>query len=450
MQKDFRKKLSWSTLMGLMLCVSLVLSACGGSNEGGNSNSSSSPEASSENGSDAAENGKLIVWGWDKGSHDKLMTEFSKNHPNIQVEYVEVSAKDYLKKIQTSIASGSELPDIIWAEAAQRGAIYELNVLEDLGAAPYNFDKSTLLDFEVPLLTNSKGQLVALDQQVAPGAVAYKRELAKQYLGTDDPDQLASMFQSWDDFAQKGKDVYDQSQGKVTMFASLMDAYTILSNQMTEPFVDGNKVNKAEMLDLFNKLQMLRDTNNEAKLSMWSPSWSASYSQDNVIFYPAANWSPEFVIKPNDKNSSGAWGLTVPPGGGFTYGGTSVGIWKDSKQKEAAWTYLKGTYGSEEGAEVSFKGMQAILPLKSVFDDTSKLASGPDEFFGGQDLNKFWVEKVFPSIKAKPVTKYDQDVYAASEIVLQTMAQDNNFDANQALEKWSEEMKKNHPELTIE
>lgn len=448
MKQSSRKKSTWSMMTALVLGSALALSACGSNNDG--NSGAASPSASSADGSAAAESGKLVEWGWDKGSHDKLMAEFSKNHPNIQVEYVEVSAKDYLKKIQTSIASGSELPDIIWAEAAQRGAIYELNVMDDLGAAPYSFDKSALLDFEVPLLTNGKGQLVALDQQVAPGAVAYKRELAKQYLGTDDPDQLASMFKSWDDFAQKGKEVFDKSGGKVTMFASLMDAYTILSNQMTKPFIDGVSVNKTDMLGIFGQLQQLRDMKNEAKLGMWSPSWSASYSQNNVIFYPAANWSPEFVIKPNDKNSNGAWGLTVPPGGGFTYGGTSIGIWKGSKQKDAAWTYLKGMYGSVEGADVSFKGMKSILPLKSVFEDTSKLASGPDAFFGGQDLNKFWIEKVFPSIKAKPVTKYDQDVYAASEIVLQTMTQDPKFDADSAFEKWTEELKKNHPELTIQ
>jgi multiple sugar transport system substrate-binding protein len=140
----------------------------------------------------------------------------------------------------------------------------------------------------------------------------------------------------------------------------------------------------------------------------------------------------------------------VPPTGGYSYGGTTIGIWKGSKNKDAAWTYLQWLYGSDEGAKANLELLNAIMPLKSVFEDTSKLTSGEDAFFGGQDLTKFWVDKVFPSIKTKPVTKYDQDIYSASELVLQVMAQDAKFDANKAFEKWAEELAKNHPELTFE
>ncbi|WP_138751464.1 ABC transporter substrate-binding protein [Paenibacillus sinopodophylli] len=445
MMKKTRTKKTAGVMLSVMISLVLVLSACSSGN-----NKPAEPGAGNNGeSSNAAENGNLVIWGWDKSNHDTLMVEFNKNHPNVKVEYVEVSAKDYLKKIQTSLASGSDLPDIIFAEAAQRGAIYALNVMEDIGAAPYSFDSSLLLDFEIPLLSNSKGQLVALDTQVSPGALAYKRDLAKQYLGTDDSDTISAMFTDWDAFLAKGKEVYDKSGGKVTMFASLMDAYTIFINQQTTPLVEGTTINKEVVTNLFTQLQKVRDLNNEGKLSMWSPSWSASYSQSNVIFYPAANWSPQFVIKPNDKSSDGNWGLAVPPLGGFSYGGTSMGIWKDSKQKEAAWTYLKGTYGSEEGAEISFASSKAILPLKASFEDTSKLLSGADSFFGGMDVNQFWIEKVFPSIKAVPVTKYDQDIYTASEIALQTMAQDSKFDAVTAVQKWTEELQKNHSELEL-
>ncbi|MNE52936.1 hypothetical protein D3C80_1476340 [compost metagenome] len=140
----------------------------------------------------------------------------------------------------------------------------------------------------------------------------------------------------------------------------------------------------------------------------------------------------------------------VPPEGGYPYGGTTIGIWKDGKKKDAAWTYLNWLLGSDEGAEANFRVSDYILPLKSFFEDTSKLSSGEDAYFGGQDLGKFWVEKVFPSMQAKTVSKYDQDIYSASELVLQTMAQDTGFNADVAFEKWVEQLKKNHSELTFE
>lgn len=436
------------------MAIGLVptLTGCGsnGGNNAGDTGGSAATASASASADPADISAKLTVWGWDKAWFEGTAQKFNEKYPNIKLNFVEVSAGDYLKKIQTSIASGSELPDIVWAESAFRGALYELNVLQNLSAEPYNFDKSLLLDFELPLLTDSKGNLVGLEQSGSPGALAYKRDLAKKYLGTDDPSQLSGMFADWDSFIAKGKEVYDQSGGKTFMFGSLMDAYTVFSNQGTVAIVDGTKVNTGEMLNVFKRLQTLRDNHNDAKLWMWSPTWNASYSQDNVIFYPAANWSPQFVIKPNDKNSDGRWGLTVPPGGGYPYGGTTIGIWKDSKNKDAAWAYLSWLLSSDEGAQASFEVSNYILPLKSFFNDTSKLSSGADSFFGGQDLGKFWVDEVFPSIKSKPVTKYDQDIYSASELVLQVMSQDAKFDAQKALDKWEEQLKKNHPELAFE
>ncbi|MNZ40082.1 Bacterial extracellular solute-binding protein [compost metagenome] len=436
-----KKRLTW---LILSLCLMVMLAGCG-------TNNATKGEANeSGNNVDATAPVKLTAWGWDKAWFETTAVEFNKVHPNIKLEFVEVSAGDYLKKIQTSIAAGSDLPDIIWAEAAFRGALYELNVLDNIAGEPYHFDSSKLLDFELPLLSNSKGELVGLEQSGSPGALAYKRDLAKQYFGTDDPDELAAMFPDWTTFMEKGKAVYEESGGKTTMLGSLMDAYTILSNQGATPLVEGTKLNREEVLRLFTQLQTMRDTNTVGKLGMWSPTWNASYSQDNVIFYPAANWSPQFVIKPNDKDSNGRWGLVVPPEGGYPYGGTTIGIWKDGKKKDAAWTYLNWLLGSDEGAEANFRVSDYILPLKSFFEDTSKLSSGEDAYFGGQDLGKFWVEKVFPSMQAKTVSKYDQDIYSASELVLQTMAQDTSFNADVAFEKWVEQLKKNHSELTFE
>ncbi|WP_141502319.1 ABC transporter substrate-binding protein [Paenibacillus luteus] len=437
MKRTGRKVGTWVACLALSLMV--VIAGCG-SNDANHG-------TASENGKNQDAPVKLTAWGWDKAWFDASLVEFNKVHPNISIDFVEVSAGDYLKKVQTSIASGSELPDILWAEEAFRGAMYELNVLEDISSEPYNFDSSKLLDFELPLLTNSKGELVGLEQSGSPGALAYKRDLAKQFFGTDDPQELAALFPDWNAFIEKGKEVVQESGGKTYMLGSLMDAYTILSKQGTTAVVDGTTVNREVVLELFKRLQVMRDSQTEGKLGMWSPTWNASYSQDNVIFYPAANWSPQFVIKPNDKSSNGRWGLMVPPEGGYPYGGTTIGIWKDSKNKDAAWTYMNWLLASDEGAEANFKVSNYILPLKSFFEDTSKLSSGPDEFFGGQDLGSFWVEEVFPSMKAKQVTKYDQDIYSASELVLETMAQDPNFNAEEALMRWEKQLKKNHSEL---
>ncbi|WP_338554903.1 ABC transporter substrate-binding protein [Paenibacillus sp. KS-LC4] len=436
MQSKMRTK-PWAMMLSLVIVLAL-LAGCG-------SNSSGSDKGAQEGG--AADSGTITMWGWSKEFQAPTVEAFSKKYPNIKINFVEVSAKDYLKKIQTSVAAGGDLPDIIWGEAGFRGALFALDILDDLGGAPYNFDKSLLLDAVVPHLQNDKGQLVSLEWSVSPGAMAYKRDLAKQYFGTDDPDELAAMLPDWNSFIAKGKELKEKSGGKTAMLAGMMDAYTIVYPQYPEQFITGDEVDTKGVTAVFSTLENIRNADITAKLDMWSPTWNASYAQDNVLFYPAANWTPKFVIEPNDKSSDGRWGLMVPPGGAYSYGGTSLGIWKGSKNKEISWKFLEWFAASKEGGELNMKIDESLVPLKSLFEDKALFSSGANSYYGGQDLGLFWTEKVLPAMKTKPYTRFDQDIYNASSLAMQTFTKDPSYTAALALDNWKQELQKNHPEI---
>lgn len=65
---------------------------------------------------------------------------FNELYPNVKFEYTPMANGDTLQKYQTALASGTELPDIGWAIIDSRAKVYELDMWEDLSAAPYNFD----------------------------------------------------------------------------------------------------------------------------------------------------------------------------------------------------------------------------------------------------------------------------------------------------------------------
>ncbi|MCW3790231.1 extracellular solute-binding protein [Paenibacillus sp. LS1] len=436
MQNTMKQK-RWTIMLSIFMVVAL-LAGCGSKDEGS--------DKAAEQGQ-AVDSGTITMWGWNKAFYEPTVEAFSKKYPDIKINFVEVAAKDYLKKIQTSVAAGGDLPDIIWGEAGFRGALFALNILDDLESAPYNFDKSLLLDSVVPQLQNDAGKLVSLQWSVSPGAMAYKRDLAKQYFGTDDPEKLAAMLPNWDTFIAKGKELKEKSGGKTSMLAGMMDAYTIVYPQYPEQFIKGDEVDTQAVTSIFTTLENIRNADITAKLDMWSPTWNASYAQDNVLFYPAANWTPEFVIQPNDKNSDGRWGLMLPPDGAYSYGGTSLGIWKDSKNKGISWKFLEWFAASKEGGDLNMKIDESLVPLKSLFEDQTIFSSGADSYYGGQDLGLFWTEKVLPTMKSNPYTRFDQDIYNASSLAMQTFTKDPSYHAGQALENWKKELQKNHPEI---
>ncbi|OMF91676.1 hypothetical protein [Paenibacillus sp. FSL R7-0337] len=104
MHNLFSKKASVIALV-LTLCFTLVLAGCGNgsNNTSGDSGSTNSADHSSD---PANASGKLTVWGWDKAWFEGTGAKFNEKFPNVKLEFVEVSAGDYLKKIQTSIAAG--------------------------------------------------------------------------------------------------------------------------------------------------------------------------------------------------------------------------------------------------------------------------------------------------------------------------------------------------------
>lgn len=452
-------------LAGLASVILLtgLLAACGGNgNESSPSPSPSQPAgsasasapASGSEGSDPTQlSGTIKVWDWDEAFQQGMIPEFNKKYPNIKVEVTVVNPNDYLQKLQSGIASGSDVPDVILGESAYRGKLFDLEVLDNLESAPYNFDRSTILDYVVPYVSNAKSEIVAVDQTLTPAGFAYRRDLAKQYWGTDDPAELEKMIGTWDDFIAKGQELKEKSGGKVLMFPGLGDAFIALKGQNFASYVNGKEI------DLTGKLQKplqqlfeMRDAGILGKNELWTPAWSASMAKGEFMFYPMAPWGAKWHISANDPDGSGRWGLVKAPEGGFTRGGTAVGIYKDSKVKEAAWAFIQFVYLSDEGSAFNFKTFGNMTSSKSFYETHKDLIEAPgpyDEFFGGQNLAKYFIEKIVPDMKGEPQSGYDSVVDSVFNSLYPLWTKDQSATAESALAKFISETKNKAQDATI-
>lgn len=451
------------SILVILSMLGAVLAACGGNSsnssnttkEAADSTQSTAP-ASSASGTDetAAEKnpedykGTITLWGWDSNYYETTFAEFNKTYPNIKLEVTNVAARDYLQKLQTAIAAGAELPDLLVGEMGWRGKAFNLNVWENLEEAPYNFDRSTVFDYLPPLTSTPKGEIVGLEQSVSPAAFAYRRDLAKEYFGTDDPKELEAMFPTWDALIDKGKEVLQQSGGKVFMFASTGELYNLFLGQNQNDLLENGELNvTSRVKDTLEMIIKIRDAGIVDKLELWSPQWNASFALGNHIFYPSANWSPQSVIKPNDPDGSGRWGLMMPPGGPFSWGGTVFGISKDSKNKELAWKYIEWLLLTKEGAEVS-KTLNFFVPLKSVYEDP-EFSSITDPYFAGQDVGTFWMEEVVPNIKLPKISEYDSLLTPATKVVLNVLNADPSTTLDDVLPNLLEDMRAKVPHMVV-
>jgi len=436
-----------------------LLAACGGNgNEASPSASSpaagggASPSASAP--ADPTQlSGTVKVWDWDEAFQQGMIAEFNKKYPNIKVEVTVVNPNDYLQKLQSGIASGSDVPDVILGESAYRGKLFDLGVLDNLEAAPYNFDKSAILDYVVPYVSNADGDVIAVDQTLTPAGFAYRRDLAKEYWGTDDPAELEKLISSWDDFIVKGKELKERSGGKVLMFPGLGDAYIALRGQNFVSYVNGNEIDLTTKLQApLQRLFEMRDAGILGKNELWTPAWSASMAKGEFMFYPMAPWGAKWHISANDPEGSGRWGLVKAPEGGFTRGGTAIGIYKDSKAKEAAWAFIEFAYLSDEGSAYNFKTFGNMTSSRSFYETEKALIDAPgpyDEFFGGQNLAKYFIEKIVPDMKGEAQSQYDSVVDSVFNALYPLWMKDGSVNADSALQKFIQETRNKASDATV-
>ena len=441
-----------SYLLGAAMCIS-ILSGCGGQQTNGGEvteSSVSSQAGENEEGGKKEDGRKITIWCWDTSDNNKNMyAEFTKD-TGIEVNLVAVESKDMTQKLQTTLASGGEMPDIAWLEATYRGKLLSLDIWEDITKEPYNFDTSQVMDYLIPLETSESGIYVGPECPSVAG-LAYKRELAKEFLGTDDPKELEKMLSDWDSFIEKGKEVVDKSGGTVYMLSSLGAAGQILKGQSTEPFIVDNKLNlDTSMRPILEKLVEMKQVGMIDVLDFNSAEEGASYARNEDIFYPCANWSLEFTIKSNDKDGSGRWGFMLPPGGPFPWGGTVSAVPKDAVHKEEAVEFLKYFWLTEKGGELNRDYVGNFTSYKPAYEDES-FYSRPDEFFAGQDVLKVIAQDVLPNIKGVRLpSRYDQDIYDVYNLALKTInaSSDGNVSVDKLLESMKDELLTKQPDLS--
>ena len=423
--------------LALTMCAS-ILTGCG-----------QKEAPTDQSGDQSGEKTQVTLWGWEDEAFAEGIKRFNEDNPDIEIVYTPVGSSEYVQKVQTALTTGTPLPDIACLEADSRGKLFELDCWENLENGEYDFDRNEIVDYLLPLMTNPKGEVVCVDWQLCPSGIAYKRDMAKQYFGTDDPDELAAMLPDWESFIKEGVRVKDETDGAVKMFAGLGDINRIVFNQVTEPIVRDGKIYMDDSFGhLFDVQAKMRDAGVVGNLEIWSPAWAASFADKTHIFYPCTTWVPYFFIQPNDPEGVGNWGLMTPPDGSYSWGGTAFAITKQSEHKQEAWKFIQWMLLSENGVKFNDEVTGYPTPMKAKYDDP-EYVSGSDELFGGQNLKEKFFKDLMVDMEVRPLTPYDVAFWDVVGLETINLNSDPTLTADAALEHAKQEIHNKIPDLDI-
>ena len=390
--------------------------------------------------------GTLEVWGWTTDPQYQIEA-FEKAYPNVTVNYTMIGT-DYDTKMQTIVDNRTEGPDVFYADVKTVKNYIESDAWETLTDDPYNIDVSDSEDYTVKIGSDSDGNVKALSYQATPGGFWYKRDLAKKYLGTDDPDEISEMLSTTEGMLDVAEKLKEGSNGETHMFASYKDLWQFANYGMRSlAWVDGNKFQMDDYIpEFFDLAKTVRDNDYDAKIDTWSEAWYASCADDSVFGYAEPTWGLQYVIQTGAPDSEGNWGIASMPAAYFN-GGSYLGIYQESQNKELAAEYVKFVCTNKDFLAQYAKDKGDYTSLKSV---NKEIADGgyEESWCAGQNTFKFFSDQM-DKINTDIVTKYDDTI---GNLMLNNvdLYLNGQFDKDAAIAQFKDDVASNYRRLDVE
>ncbi len=393
----------------LALCLALTLVACG------------QPAATTEPAPTeepvAVEQGKVFnIYAWNE-EYKGFFEKYYKVPDGVTVNWI-INPSDggvYQDKLDAALlaqdgAAADEKIDMFLAEADYIAKYVDSPYSLDISTIGFtDADYAQMYPYTVQACTASDGTVKGVSFQCCPAALIYRRSIAKDVLGTDDPAEVQALVDSWDKFdavaaTAKEKGYY--------MTASFVETYRTFSNNNTKAWVDANSNLQFDdqILAYIKQAKNYMDNGYTLPAGVWDDEKNVQMFADGktmCFFGPA--WYYNFCMgnaQDPDKGCSGDWAICVGPQSYF-WGGTWLLASASTDNTEMLADIFR-TFTTNE--DVCNKLVTVDMQFSNNKAVNEAVASDPDygnAFLGGQNDTALFVEMA-PGIKFENKTRYDQ------------------------------------------
>nr|WP_091500234.1 extracellular solute-binding protein [Amphibacillus marinus] len=384
---------------------------------------------------------------------------------DVKVDLQIIPTENYVNTLRPALESGSGAPDVFTGEIVYLKDWIEQDYWENLSQAPYNVDewRSDYMEYVWDLGINSSGEVRAVSWQTTPGGIYYRRSIANEVLGTDDPQAIGELFSTMEGLMEVGEQM-KASNYRLFPDEGSISPYTNGANP--QPWVNDNDelVITDERLAYFDYAKELRDMQYTALAPAWSPAWYASFTgpisynvgwdeldededpsdQTEVFAVSLPTWGLHSVLKEEAQETAGDWAVTNGPTPYFQ-GGTWIGMYKDSENKDLAFEFIKMLVNDQEFLTDWVMETGDVLSYYPVMEGVA--AGYSDEFLGGQNHYDFFIERA-EEIDASTVTRYDQQIDELFGNQVSAYVE-GNLTREEAIDEFYSQVVNAYPQITV-
>ena len=421
-------------------------------------------EATSSSNAKKAEGKVLNVYCWNEEFQSRFNDFYAAKLPaDVKVNWIITPSQDnaYQDKLDEALlrqdkAADDEKIDLFLVEADYAlkyvDQPYTLNVKTDIGLT--DADLAQQYKYTKDIMTDAKGNLKGVSWQACPGGFIYRRSIAKDVLGTDDPVEVGKALANWDKFdsvAAKAK-----AKGYF-MLSGFDDAFRVFSDNVTTAWVDASgKIQIDPQIQRWiDQTKTYTDNGYNNKANLWSAeSFQGAGKNGKVFGYFGPAWFIDFCLAPATLDN---------PNGAQAVGNGSYGDWAFCKGPQGfSWggTWICGAAGSDnvelikdimKTLTVDPTTMVKIAKEAGDFTNNEKAMTEvansdyQNPFLGGQNHMAFFLDSA-KSIDKSKISMYDQTM---SEKIQSAMADyfNGKVDEATAWENFYKSVIEKHPNL---
>ena len=330
-------------LLGFALALMLVLVGCNNDTDGTDAGGGAAT-------TDGELTGTLSIASF-TNEGQVWATAFEGANPGVTVEYQFVAMTDgaYQEWLMNLLALGGDIPDVVFLEAEFIRQFVETPFLRDLSHLVPVAEEANVFQFTLDA-GYYQGEHRAFSWQATPGVFYFRRSMALEYFGTDDPEELQAHFVDLETTLESARTIRDASGGSSFLISNPNSFFRGFGANRQDPWVvDNALVIDPLMMEFIDFARVLEDEGLHAEIGQWTPEWNSSMNdlhrdaagnEVRVFGYLLPTWGLTHVIMPSAPDTFGDWGIIESPLP-YQWGGTWAAVTRDANNPELAEEFMR-------------------------------------------------------------------------------------------------------------
>ena len=313
-------------------------------------------------------------------------------------------------------------------------------------------DFSNTYNYTVQAASDANGKVKGVSFQCCPAAVIYRRSVAKDVLGTDDPAQIQEAMADWDKFNALAAQCKEKGY---YMISTTNATYRIYSNNVTSPWVKDGKLNIDANIDkwMSQSEDFVKNGYTHYTSNIWGDEATADMAIDGkALCYFGPAWYYNFSMgkaqATDGTGTSGDWAICQGPQAYF-WGGTWM-LAATGTDNPTMVADIMNTFINDE--DVCAKLIENEAQFTNNQKVNAKYAEDPNfanAFLGGQNDVAVYVE-LAKNIKFENVTNYDQLCNEGLQKYYEEYLLGQVASKEDAIKNFKDYIKTTYPSITVE